>query len=495
MSQMGADSWHSEEIKTPPNSEDKFAEVEDDDAFLVFREGTRFREIRLEVGMKFNTKMDFKEAVREYCIQEGRRVRFKKNDKIQCRALCKVEDCPWVIYASKDSESVCWQVKTFNDDHTCPRETKNRLANKGWLASKLVKKLRKFLNLKHSEALTYFKSKCDLELNKSSLTRALGDTRHIVYGDAAAQYGMVRDYGETLLKCNPGSTGFKAGCRPLIGLDGAFLKTRFGGQILTAIGQDANNHIYVIAYAIVPVQNTNNWRWFLELLHDDLGSYTQNGCYFISDMQKVDVFFVAMFCFHDSVSTCIGFVSDIVAAMFCFHDSVSICIGFVSDIVAAMFCFHDSGLITAVQEVFPDVHHRFCVWHLWRNFNKQWKDMELRGLLWECARSTTQEGFVEGMMKIQRDKKEAWEYLAKWQRDAWSRAFFPTQPKCDNICGKGHDKRNCAKKKADDEAAAVAASAAAAASEANTGNQQQPLPTAPEVPDKGNATEIEVGNS
>ncbi|RYR55857.1 hypothetical protein Ahy_A05g021710 [Arachis hypogaea] len=103
----GANSWHSEEIRTPPNSEDEFAEVQDDDAFPVFREGTRFGKIRLEVGMKFNTKMDFKEAVREYCIQEGRRVRFKKHDKVRCRALCKVEDCPWVIYASTDSESVC----------------------------------------------------------------------------------------------------------------------------------------------------------------------------------------------------------------------------------------------------------------------------------------------------------------------------------------------------------------------------------------------------
>ncbi|RYR31554.1 hypothetical protein Ahy_B01g056363 [Arachis hypogaea] len=175
------------------------------------------------------------------------------------------------------------------DDHTCARETKNRLANRKWLACKLVKKLRKYPNLRHSKATQYFKTKCDLELNKSSLTRALGDARSVVYGDAAAQYGMVRDYGLTLLKNNPGSTvtvgvipqpnpdddpifekmyvclegckkGFLAGCRPLIGLDGAFLKTRHGGQILSAIGQDANNHIYVIAYAIVPVENTENWR-------------------------------------------------------------------------------------------------------------------------------------------------------------------------------------------------------------------------------------------
>ncbi|RYR61060.1 hypothetical protein Ahy_A04g018164 [Arachis hypogaea] len=81
--------------------------------------------------MKFNTKIDFKEAVRQYCIQEDRRVRFKKNDNVRCRALCRGEECPWVIYISKDSEIVCWQVKTFNDDHTCPRETKNKLANRG----------------------------------------------------------------------------------------------------------------------------------------------------------------------------------------------------------------------------------------------------------------------------------------------------------------------------------------------------------------------------
>nr|XP_025611814.1 classical arabinogalactan protein 9-like [Arachis hypogaea] len=66
---------------------------------------------------------------------------------------------------------------------------------------------------------------------------------------------------------------------------------------------------------------------------------------------------------------------------------------------------------------------------------------------------------------------------------------------CRHCGGKGHNKSNCAKKKADDEAAAVAAVAAAAPSEANTGNQQQPLPAAPEVPDEGNATEIEVGMS
>ncbi|XP_052117340.1 uncharacterized protein LOC127747465 [Arachis duranensis] len=337
--------------------------------------------------------MEFKEAVCEYCIQEGRRIWFKKNDNVRMRAVYKDDSCGWLVYASNNTENNCWQIKMFMDDHTCARETKNRLANRKWLACKLVKKLRKYPNLRHSEAAQYFKTKCDLDINKSSLTRALGDARSVVYGDAAAQYGMVRDYGLTLLKSNPSST-VTVGVIPqpnlyddpifekipLIGLDGAFLKTRHGGQILSAIGQDANNHIYVIAYAIVLVENTENWRWFLKLLHQDLGDYKKSKLCFISDMQK------------------------------------------------------GLGLINADKEVFPDVYHRFCVWHLWKNFNKQWKDLQLRGLLWDCAKCTSQDGFLEIFKKIERVNKKAWEYLNKWPRDSWSWVFFSNAPKIDNIC-------------------------------------------------------------
>ena len=70
-------------------------------------------------------------------------------------------------------------------------------------------------------------------------------------------------------------------------MDGCFLKGYYGGQLLSAVGQDANNHIYVIAYAIVDVENKDNWKWFLSLLQNDLGQHAQHGWNFISDMQKV----------------------------------------------------------------------------------------------------------------------------------------------------------------------------------------------------------------
>ncbi|RYR59259.1 hypothetical protein Ahy_A05g025108 [Arachis hypogaea] len=62
-------SWLSLKMKTPPNSKDELDEDDDfDEIFLVFKEGARFGKLHLDVGMKFNTKWNFKKIVRDYTI-------------------------------------------------------------------------------------------------------------------------------------------------------------------------------------------------------------------------------------------------------------------------------------------------------------------------------------------------------------------------------------------------------------------------------------------
>ena len=58
-------------------------------------------------------------------------------------------------------------------------------------------------------------------------------------------------------------SGWKAGCRPLIGLDGSFLKGIVKGQVLVAVGKDAMDQIYPIAWAVTDKKNRANWKWFL----------------------------------------------------------------------------------------------------------------------------------------------------------------------------------------------------------------------------------------
>lgn len=81
--------------------------------------------------------------------------------------------------------------------------------------------------------------------------------------------------------------GWKLGCRPILGLDGCFLKTICGGQMLSAVGRDGNNQMYPVAYAVVESENADSWRWFIDLLRDDLSLGDGRGYTIISDQQKV----------------------------------------------------------------------------------------------------------------------------------------------------------------------------------------------------------------
>ena len=87
-----------------------------------------------------------------------------------------------------------------------------------------------------------------------------------------------------------------------------------------------------------------------------------------------------------------------------------------------------------MQEVMPGVHHRFCIWHLWRNFSKQWKDKQLKGMVWECARSTTINQFKANMERLKAKNEKAWTYLDKWPKESWTKAYSSEWPKVDNIC-------------------------------------------------------------
>jgi N-glycosylase/DNA lyase len=71
--------------------------------------------------------------------------------------------------------------------------------------------------------------------------------------------------------------------------------------------------------------------------------------------------------------------------------------------------------------------------HLWRNFTKQWKDKELRGAVWEAARASTPSQFNTVMERIKRKCEKAWAYLNKWPKESWTKAYFSTDPKVDNV--------------------------------------------------------------
>ena len=65
------------------------------------------------------------------------------------------------------------------------------------------------------------------------------------------------------------------------------------GELLTAVARDANDQMLPLAYAIVEVENKETWKWFLEILVDDLGGAEVCGaCTFMSDKYEKYLLFL-----------------------------------------------------------------------------------------------------------------------------------------------------------------------------------------------------------
>ncbi|CAI9295973.1 unnamed protein product [Lactuca saligna] len=182
-----------------------------------------------------------------------------------------------------------------------------------------------------------------VDVSKRQCYRARTKAREMIEGKLEEHYAKVWDYAAEILRSNPGSTckvgvdsnasgmnyfkrfyvclkafkdGWNRGCRRVIGLDGCFLKGQIKGELLTAIGRDADNHVYPIAWAVIDVENKDNWTWFIELLVADLDLDCGRGLVVISDQHK--------------------------------------------------------GLLQAVTKLLPYVEHRQCARHIYANFRKKY---------------------------------------------------------------------------------------------------------------------------
>ncbi|GMY19345.1 hypothetical protein FCV25MIE_14584 [Fagus crenata] len=66
--------------------------MDDDDVrpqYPVYKPPKKAKYIKFEIGMKFNSLQEFKNAVTDYAVHGGHGIRFEKNDKVRVRAVCK----------------------------------------------------------------------------------------------------------------------------------------------------------------------------------------------------------------------------------------------------------------------------------------------------------------------------------------------------------------------------------------------------------------------
>ena len=65
----------------------------------------------------------------------------------------------------------------------------------------------------------------------------------------------------------------------------------------------------------------------------------------------------------------------------------------------------------AIQKLFPNIEHRFCLRHIYSSFILPFTSLELRDALWRCACASIEREFGRNMEYLKGLDENAWGYL------------------------------------------------------------------------------------
>ncbi|KAK8681766.1 hypothetical protein V6N13_054168 [Hibiscus sabdariffa] len=366
------------EIESDSDKSDELHSDHDSDSdsprFSEFNTETDMVNPKFVKGLIFSDRNVLKEAIKHYGRVNRVQVKLQKNDTKRIQAVCQ-ETCPWKLWAApmnpKDITDQTWQIKTLVDSHTCSKVTKNRNIRSTWMAKYYIGKFMVDINYPPKSLRNDVYEEFVTWVSHVTCGRARELAIEMIEGNYKGQYARIYEYLLELRTTNPGTT-------TICHLD-ARLFQRMYGYLLAAVGIDANDGIYPIAYAAVESENYASWHWFLDILKNDL--QIGNIC-FMSDKQK--------------------------------------------------------GLVEAIDDIFPNAEVRNCVRHLYNNFKELHKGKALKDVVWKAARATYSREFEAAMDQLKALSVPAYEWIKKINPAQWSRSHFSTRSKCDmllnNLC-------------------------------------------------------------
>ncbi|XP_024014814.1 uncharacterized protein LOC112088710 [Eutrema salsugineum] len=396
-----------EEEQQPDNSEDTPPNSDDEDGgvqrrFLACKKGSG----ELQLAQVFDSIAEFKEAVVDYVLKEGYNVKYTKWGSEQSRVKCALGgDCPFVIYCAFEKPIERYMIKTFVKEHTCMKDGHSKVIKDGVIAKLFLNDIKKNPDYRPSDMQDAFEEKYNIAVSNDQCRKAKRKALDIIQAEHDEQFARLKDYRLALIDSNSNSTvevrtvkngegkeifdcfyvcfanlrkTWRTYCRPIIGLDGCFLKNNVEGQLLAAIGRDANNQFFPVAWGVVKKKNTDSWLWFIKLLKNDLNLQDGSGFTIISDRQK--------------------------------------------------------GLINAVDQELPKVEHRMCARHIYGNLRRIYPGKELpKALFWAVAKSYNIGEYDKAIKEFKEFDFGIYEEMMKRNPRNCSRAFFSCTSVCEDV--------------------------------------------------------------
>ncbi|XP_022154923.1 protein FAR1-RELATED SEQUENCE 4-like [Momordica charantia] len=263
------------------------------------------------------------------------------------------------------------------------------LQAKSWVVGHLVQS--KFTDVSRTyrpkDIMQDIREEYGVNMSYDKAWRSSEEALRLIRGDPASSYGLLPAYGEAVKIMNPGTIfelelddskyfkyvfmamgqsirGFMCCIRPVLVIDGAHLKGKYGGVLLTASAVDANNQIYSVAFAIVGSESVASWAWFMTQLKSVV--HTVQNLVFISDRH--------------------------------------------------------AAICKAIDEVFPTAFHCFCIHHLKMNLLAKFKTPALEALFFKAAKAFHESYFNENWVQLCAHPGVR-EYLEAIGKERWARCF------------------------------------------------------------------------
>src|ERR1051325_9811735 len=359
----------------------------------IWSEGSSSSE-GLEVGQIYFSKKDLSMRLSVLAMKNNFQYFVKKSTKEVLYVKCSDERCKWRLRAVKLKGSNIMKISKYVDLHSCSLDMLNNdhRQAKSWVVGELIKSKYQQVGRQYKPRDIIEDMRLEYGINmsyeKAWRAREFAYTR--VRGSPEESYNLLSRYGEALKIANSGTAydieiedgqffkymfmaigpcvrGFKHCIRPVIVMDGTFLKNKFRGQLIVATCLDGNNQIYPLAFGIVDRKNDASIKWFLEKLKDAIGEVEG-----------------------------LGFVID-----------------------------RNSSFAKGVTLVFPNAFHGICVQHLTQNLNHKFNSQAVEHLFYLASRAFHESEWSSAWGRITAFDNGVGKYLEDVGIARWARFHCP----------------------------------------------------------------------
>lgn len=160
---------------------------EDEDGVISFHNGVEFQKIdlgnlELKLKMKFSSIQPFREAIKQYNVRRGNDIKFVKNERAKCVAVCRDPSCQYRVYSRQMETKASFELRSLRCKHTCSRVYKSSIVNSRWISDKLYDKFKIQPDMPLQVIQDKVKRKWNVEVSRSQMYRGKKKTWKRLYG-------------------------------------------------------------------------------------------------------------------------------------------------------------------------------------------------------------------------------------------------------------------------------------------------------------------------